>query len=121
MPRAPTAKPRRRRGWLAAALSGSRSGTVGVPHSPNPLSPSLPPTAGRGGWEKRAGGMRASGLLQGLDVDRALGELGQLLVRVPLLVERLLQELRRLLLAEVLGPGADATLAGHLVVLDPLR
>src|SRR5436305_15225424 len=108
MPRAPRANPRRRRGWLAA-LSGSRSGTVGVPHSPNPLSPSLPPTAGRGGWEKRAGVMRASGLLQGLDVDRALGELGQLLVRVAQLGARRLPERGGLLLAEALRSGAGGS------------
>src|SRR5688500_14339615 len=61
-----------------------------------------------------ADSISCSGLLESFDVDRAR-ELSQLLVRVPLLVERLLQELDVLILAQELGVRADRAVAGDLV------
>src|SRR6476661_5428894 len=64
--------------------------------------------------------MKASNPDGGFDVDRALGEPGEQLVRVPFLVEGLLQDLGLLLLAEDLSPGPYRAVARHLIVLDAL-
>src|SRR5436305_9141957 len=100
-----------------------------------PWKPRQGATVGSPGFQSRAAeaadapgkdGARLSELYWGLSpdrrlhVDRALGELGQLLVGLPFLVESLLEELRLILLAEDLGVGAHRAVAGHLVVLHPL-
>src|SRR5690349_16505810 len=53
-------------------------------------------------------------------VDGLLGEGRQLLVRRPLLVERLLQEVSRIPPPETLRKGADCAVAGDLIVLHAL-
>src|SRR5438874_2290058 len=58
-------------------------------------------------------GLRRDGLL----VDPALGDARELLVRLALLVQRLLQELGGVVLAEALGEGAGAAVAGNFVML----
>src|SRR5687767_9616917 len=60
-------------------------------------------------------GLRLGSLrLGGFDVDAALGELGQELVGLAFLVEGLLEQLGRLVVADELGPGADRAVAGDL-------
>src|SRR4051812_44741601 len=53
-------------------------------------------------------------------VDRAFRELGQQFVCLLLLRERLLEQVENVLVAELLGPGAEAAVGGDLVVLDLL-
>src|SRR5690242_19064116 len=56
-----------------------------------------------------------------LPIAHAHGNLRQLLVRAFLFIERLLQQLRGLLVPELFGPGTHTAIAGDLVVLDLLR
>src|SRR3954454_3147450 len=53
-------------------------------------------------------------------VDRVLRQVGEQLVRVLLLNERLLEEAIRLREAQLLGPGQQGAVPGDLVVLDGL-
>src|SRR3954471_12755196 len=62
-----------------------------------------------------------SPLLQRINVDDRLGEIRELLVRVPFLFQRPLQEISVLGEAEHVGVGAGAAIAGHLVMLNALR
>src|SRR5688500_5453103 len=55
-----------------------------------------------------------------VQIDDARGELGQLLVRRLLLVERAAEDLLVAAAAQQLGVGADGAVAGDLVVLDAL-
>ena len=57
----------------------------------------------------------------GLLVDAAFGQRGQLLVGSLLLVQRLLQQLDRLVVPHRLRPGHERAVRGHLVVLGALR
>src|SRR5439155_5097666 len=59
--------------------------------------------------------------LQSVPVDDVLGELGELLVGLPFLVERLLQELGNLRQTEQARVCARRAVTGDLVVLDLLR
>jgi hypothetical protein len=56
-----------------------------------------------------------------LQVDRRLGELRQQLVSVPLFVERRLQQVCLVRVAQLARIGPGATVTGHLVMLDVLR
>src|SRR3954454_136325 len=53
-------------------------------------------------------------------VDRVLSQVGEQLVRVLLLNERLLEEALRFREAQLLGPGQQGAVSGDLVVLDGL-
>src|SRR3954468_2519842 len=53
-------------------------------------------------------------------VDRVLSQVGEQLVRVLLLNERLLEEALRFREAQLLGPGQQGAVPGDLVVLDGL-
>src|SRR5688572_3258079 len=59
--------------------------------------------------------------LLGARVDDALGQCGQAVVGLALLVERLLQRAGVVAHPQPVGVGADAAVAGDLVVLHPLR
>src|SRR6185437_13654263 len=59
-------------------------------------------------------------LASGCLVDRLLGDLGQLLVGRRLLVEGLVEELRRVGVPQLPGQGARGAVGRDLVVLDPL-
>ena len=69
---------------------------------------------------RHRGGRARSGSDHGFEVELALGEPGQRLVRQRFLVERFLEEVRCLVVAELLGERARHAVAGHLVVLHPL-
>src|SRR3954465_239036 len=56
-----------------------------------------------------------------LEVDHGGGELGQGVIGRLFLVQRRLQQLCRVLHAELLGPGAQRAVAGDFVMLDRLR
>src|SRR5206468_4318059 len=56
-----------------------------------------------------------------VDVHHALGYIRELLIRLTLFVERLLQQVGVLREAERGGEGADGAVAGDLVVLHALR
>src|SRR5688500_10924484 len=105
---APVGNPRAKKGPRRAEHDGALSPVHAVfsPIPPACLMPAVPPTASAG--------------LGSLDVNRALGQLGQQLVGLPFLVEGLLQDLGELLVADLLRPGADGAVARDLVVLDLL-
>jgi hypothetical protein len=63
---------------------------------------------------------RQSSSVRGMDIDALLRELRELLVRGRLFVEGLLQEVDRVVLAEMLREGARAAIAGDFIVLDAL-
>src|SRR5207302_652869 len=87
-------------------------------------APSKPPRRLR--WRCSRGridgssGSRALALRR-FPIQPAFGELGQQLVRLPLFIEGLLEELDSILLAQEAGPGADRPVAGDLIVLYLLR
>src|SRR5512140_3644867 len=56
-----------------------------------------------------------------VDVDAGFGDRGEELVGIAFLVERLLEKVCLLVVAEGARVGTDASVAGHLVVLDVLR
>ena len=53
-------------------------------------------------------------------VDRRIGKLGQRLVGLLLLGQRLVEQLDRILHAELGSPGLQRAVAGNLIVLDRL-
>ena len=53
-------------------------------------------------------------------VHRALCDLGELLVGLLLFVERLLEQLGRVCIAELVGERSGSAIGGHLVMFDAL-